>query len=238
MRAAIFSDTHSNWEAFSTFLKFAREHKVDQFWMLGDIVGYGAEPQKVADEVFQVSDIVIRGNHDQAITDDNLLRWFNDEAKEAILWTRKQLNSKTKEKLSHLPYTRIEKNVTLTHATPLDPEQFTYIDSSKEAKKAFPFFKTPICFIGHTHVPQIFSEKLNAAGYLNEGSYQLNRSDRYIISCGSVGQPRDKDHRLSFGIFDDEQYSLQLVRVSYPKEEAAQKIIEAKLPKFFATRLL
>ena len=238
MRAAVFSDTHSNWEALSAFLSFAKKQKVDQYWMLGDIVGYGAEPQKVAEKIFEFSDIVIRGNHDQAISDDNLLRWFNEEAKEAILWTRKQLKPKIKEKITRLPYIRIEKNVTLTHATPLDPEQFTYIDSVKEATKAFPFFKTPICFIGHTHVPKIFSEKLNAAGYLNEGSYQLNRSDRYIISCGSVGQPRDQDSRLSFGIFDDEQYSLQLVRIPYPKEEAAKKIIKAGLPKSFATRLL
>lgn len=238
MRAAVFSDTHSNWEALSTFVKFAEQHKIDQYWMLGDIVGYGAEPQRVADEVFRISDVVIRGNHDQAIADDNLLRWFNEQAREAVHWTRKQLNSKTKDRLLHLPYTRIEKNVTLTHATPLDPEQFAYIDSPKEAAKAFPFFKTSICFIGHTHLPQIFSEKLNASGYLDEGSYQLNRSDRYIISCGSIGQPRDEDSRLSFGIFDDEAYSLQLVRLPYPKEETAKKIIAAGLPKYFATRLL
>lgn len=238
MRHAIFSDTHSNWEALTTFLDYSSKHHVDSYWMLGDIVGYGANPQEVTDEVFRISDVIILGNHDKAITDDKLLDWFNEDAKAAILWTRGKLSSQTKDKLADLPYVHIHENITLTHGSPDRPEDFPYIYEWKGAAKAFPKFSTPLCFIGHTHLPQIFSEREKAASYLEEGTYQLSRDDRYIISCGSIGQPRDMDPRLSFGIFDDEKYLLELVRLPYPKEEAARKIRAAGLPRFLADRLL
>ncbi|MBI4970331.1 MAG: metallophosphoesterase family protein [Candidatus Omnitrophica bacterium] len=238
MRCAIFSDTHSNWEALSTFLDYCHKNHIDRYWMLGDVVGYGADPQIVQKKVFEISDVVIRGNHDQAMVDDELLAWFNDEAKEAILWTRGQFDSKTKEKLASLPYSYVEGGVTLVHASPLNFDQFPYLITWKEAAEAFRYFNTPLCFIGHTHFPQIFLLKQKASSYLDEGIYPLDRNDRYIISCGSVGQPRDNDHRLAFGIFDDEAYTLELVRLEYPKEIAASKIRKAGLPRFFADRLL
>jgi len=238
MRYAIYSDTHSNLEALTTFLNYSLSHHIDHYWMLGDIVGYGANPQQVSDKVFEISNIVIQGNHDKAIVDDALLEWFNDAAKQALLWTRTQLDSQTKEKLAHLPPIYIHKNITLAHGSPDRPEEFPYIDEWEEASKAFKAFKTPICFVGHTHLPQIFSERKKISGYLKEGTYQLSRDDRYIISCGSVGQPRDMDTRLSFGIYDDKNHTIELVRLPYAKEEAAKKIRVAGLPRFFADRLL
>lgn len=238
MRYAIFSDTHSNWEALTAFLEYAEHHKIDRYWMLGDIVGYGANPQEVCDKIFQISDVVILGNHDKAIIDDKVLEWFNDEAREAILWTRGKLNPQTIKKLENLPYIRVESNVTLTHSSTDQPEEFPYIYEWKAASKAFQAFSTPLCFIGHTHIPQIFAEKEKVTGYLEEGIYQLSRNDRYIISCGSVGQPRDADKRLSFGVFDDKNYTLEIVRLQYAKEETAKKIRAQGLPRHSAERLL
>lgn len=238
MRHVIFSDVHSNWEALTVCLDYAAKSEVDKYWMLGDIVGYGANPQEVSDKIFQISDVIILGNHDQAITDDGLLDWFNEDAREAILWTREHLNQETMKRLRDLPYVRIEGNVTLTHSSPFRPDEYPYLLEWEEASKAFRAFDTSLCFIGHTHVPQIFSEKQKATSYLEEGTYQLDREDRYIACCGSVGQPRDYDKRLSFGIFDDETYTLQIVRLDYPKEEAARKIRAEGLPAFLADRLL
>ena len=238
MKCAIFSDVHSNLEALHTFRENASHAGVSKYWMLGDIVGYGANPQEVCDEIFSFSDVVIKGNHDQAISDDSLLDWFNEEAKEAIIWTRSKLNTQTIQKLVNLPYLHTETEIILTHSSPDNPKEFTYIYDWNGASKAFKAFSNKICFIGHTHLPQLFSNALNKAIYLEEGTYQLDRNDRYIISSGSIGQPRDNDTRLSFGIFDDQNYTYQLMRIPYPKEETAKKIRKAGLPRYFADRLL
>ncbi len=238
MRYAIFSDTHSNLEAFDTFSNYCKKSKIDRYLMLGDIVGYGANPQEVCDEVFRISDAVILGNHDQAIWDDDLLDWFNEEAKEAILWTRSKLKGETVKKLKELPYVRVDGIMTLTHSSPNNPEKYPYIYDWATAYKGFKSFSTLLCFIGHTHLPMLFSEKKSAGCFLEEGAHQLMRDDRYIISCGSIGQPRDRDNRLSFGIFDDEAYTISLVRLSYSCKEAARKIRNAGLPRNLADRLL
>ncbi|MBI4399009.1 MAG: metallophosphoesterase family protein [Candidatus Omnitrophica bacterium] len=238
MRYVVFSDTHSNLEALGTFLDYTKNLNIDRYLMLGDIVGYGANPQEVCDLVFKTADTILLGNHDQAIYDDTLLDWFHDEAKEAILWTRKHLNASTVERLASLGYTRVEEGFTLVHSSPYQPETFPYIDDRKSSLKAFRAFATPLCFVGHTHVPALFSKQQHAAYYLKEGTYQLSKGDRYIINCGSLGQPRDPDKRLSFGVFDEEAYTVQIIRLNYPSHETAQKIRDAGLPRYFAARLL
>lgn len=238
MRYAVYSDTHSNLEALDTFVQYTRDNHIDRYFMLGDIVGYAANPQEVIDKVMKISNIVVMGNHDQAISDDKLLDWFNEDAKKALIWTRKKLTAESVKKLAALPYTCVDGVITLTHSSPDHPERYTYIYDWVTAHKGFQAFSNKICFIGHTHVPMLFSEKESAGCYLEEGTYQLEPDDRYIISCGSIGQPRDNDNRLSFGIFDDQKYSMTLVRLSYPCAETARKINEAGLPKYFADRLL
>jgi len=238
MRYAILADIHSNLEALQTALDYLTDQKIDKYWILGDLVGYGANPQEVCDQVFNLTEVIILGNHDQAVFDFQLLDWFNQDARKALEWTRTQLNQETIKKLSELPYMRIEDKVTLTHSHPDHPEKYAYIFEWKDAETAFKVFKTPLCFIGHTHVPQLFSEKAQISRYLEEGTCLLQSNERYLINCGSVGQPRDYDKRLSFGILDDQDETLDIVRLDYDKEKAADKIRAEGLPSFLADRLL
>jgi diadenosine tetraphosphatase ApaH/serine/threonine PP2A family protein phosphatase len=238
MRYAILSDIHSNLEALERALDYLSDQNIDKYWVLGDLVGYGANPQEVCDRLFKLTDVIILGNHDQAIFDAKLLDWFNQDARTALEWTKTQLNQETKDKLAKLPYIRIENDVTLTHSSPNYPEEYSYIFEWKDVEPVFSVFKTRFCFIGHTHVPQLFSEKAQISRYLEEGTCLLDRSERYLINCGSVGQPRDYDKRLSCGILDDKDDVLDIVRLEYDKRKAADKIRSQGLPAFLADRLL
>lgn len=238
MRYALFSDIHSNWEALETALEYLSKEKIDEYWVLGDCVGYGANPNECFCWVLENARVALMGNHEKAVLDVELRDWFNPDARRAIEWTADVLKKEYQNKIPRLNYLHITPSTTLAHGSPDEPEEFRYLFSFRDARSSFRSFETPICFVGHTHVPSLFTESAETATYLTPGNYRLKREERYIVNPGSVGQPRDRDPRLAFGIFDDEDWTFELVRLEYDNQKAASKIRKAGLPAFLADRLL
>lgn len=238
MRYALLSDIHSNWEALGEALDHLSKQRIDEYWVLGDSVGYGANPNECLGWVLEKAGVALLGNHEQAVVDPRLRDWFTGDARRAIEWTAGVLKPEHQQRIKSLNFLHIASSLTVAHGSPDRPEEYRYLFSFEDARPSFGAFKTPICFVGHTHVPSIFIESTESANYLPPGSYGLKRDERYILNPGSVGQPRDQDSRLAFGIFDDETWTFELVRLKYDNQKAAQKIREAGLPLFLAARLL
>ena len=237
-RSAVLSDIHANWEALETAADYCRKQKIGQFLVLGDTIGYGANPNECFRWVLENASAVILGNHEKAMLDVNLRREFNDWAREASDWTAEVLAPELKKEIPKLAYLKIENGVTLAHGSPDNPEEFRYLMSYSDARPSFGQMETQICFVGHTHVPSCFLESAGTAFYLGPGVQTLKKNERTILNPGSVGQPRDQDKRLSFGIWDPEKWTFEIVRLEYDKRTAAEKIRKAGLPPFLADRLL
>ena len=248
MKYAIISDIHSNLEALERALEEIQKRGCGQIICLGDVVGYGADPSQclklvqesaVYDERFAAKEIIM-GNHDRAVEDVKLRESFNDWAKVAIEWTAGVLNDKEKAVIRTFAPIVIDskEDITWTHGSVHETGEFHYLFDTAEAEKSFQKLKTRFCFFGHTHIPSIFSEKSNEVQYLSAGTYQLSGTDRFLINLGSVGQPRDRNPELSFAFFDSKKFSLEIVRLDYDNQKAAEKIRKAGLPSFLADRLL
>ncbi len=195
---------------------------VDSIVCLGDIVGYGAEPNECIDLIRSRSIPSVLGNHDEASIGIGDITFFNRWARDAILWTSVNLSDSSRKFLRDLDFTMVIDSVFLVHATPYEPDRWHYLFSDFEARMCFSAFKQKICFIGHTHIPIIFTEP---------------GGSRLIVNVGSVGQPRDRDPRASWGLYDTESEQYELKRVEYQIDKAAALIIKAGLPGFLANRL-
>lgn len=229
MRFAIISDIHSNLEALTAALKLIDAQSVDEFVCLGDIVGYGANPNECIALIRERCSIIVRGNHDAAALDLSVADGFSENARIAAQWTAKSLSPESKNFLMKLPLTATNDDALFVHASPVDPPEWNYIFSVFDAMEAFKAFPQRICFIGHSHAPGVFSEKRK----INH----ITKDDRFIINVGSIGQPRDGNPRLSFGIFDTVAWSYKNFRGDYDRATAAEKIMNAGLPRALAERL-
>jgi len=238
MRYAILSDIHSNLEALEAAVGYAKKQNVESWVVLGDTIGYGANPNECFEWVQKESDIYLMGNHEKAIIDPSLRKWFNESAREAIVWTDEVMDNRFKDKIKDIPYMQVKENITFAHGSPVEPERFHYLLSFEDAITSFDQMGNSICFVGHTHVPCCFCESEKLTNYLKPGIMKLQEGDRYILNPGSVGQPRDRDSRLAFGIFDDGDKTFEIVRLPYENEKAANKIRKAGLPCYLADRLL
>ena len=230
MRLAIISDIHSNLEALSTALEFIDTRTFDQIVCLGDIVGYGANPKQCLALIQERCKIIIAGNHDRAAADLSAAENFTTNARRAAVWTNGVLSSDERDYLRNLPYTAELDDMLFVHGSPYQPEEFNYVLSVFDAVSAMRHFTQKICFIGHTHVPGIFTETGRALSVRADG--------RYLINVGSIGQPRDGNPMLSFGILDTNGWMYENVRRSYDHETAARKIIAAGLPPALGERLM
>ncbi|MDI6802636.1 MAG: metallophosphoesterase family protein [Bacteroidota bacterium] len=248
LRIAIISDIHSNLEALQKALEIIEQKTVDKVICLGDIVGYGANPKQCLDLTRKISQHIIMGNHDQAAADLSYTQDFTKYAKTAVFWTNKILSQPEKEFLRSLPFTIEIENINFVHSSLFKPQEWFYITNHLEAGINFRYFDTPLCFIGHSHVSEIFCEdRASKKELVNQViteeinyfscKYKLLREKKYIINVGSVGQPRDRDWRLSFGIFDTHNWTYENIRAEYDVETTAKKIRKAILPEFLAKRL-
>jgi len=239
MKAAIISDIHSNLEAIQAVIKDIKKRRIKNIFCLGDIVGYGANPNECAELCFKESDEIIAGNHDWATTDKTDTSNFNKVAAIAVKWTKEHIKSEYFKKLQELPLTKKVDNLLLVHSTPENPEAWDYLFNLEEFEKQFNFFTEQICFIGHSHIPNaVFQDDNGYTDFLNENPFPIIKKRRYIINVGSVGQPRDLDPRASYVIYDGNKNSIEFVRIEYNIPLAGQKIIEAGLPEILSERLL
>ncbi len=202
MRFAIFSDIHANLEALETAADDAGGRQIDQFAVLGDTVGYGSNPNECLEWALQHSAVNLLGNHEKALTDLSVRAGFTRFAYEAIVWTSEVIDPSLVKKIQGLPYVQTHDGLTFAHASPASPEEFPYITRFEEAAPAFQKMTAEFCFIGHTHVPSCFCELTKTGERLDAGLRELKNKGRMILNPGSVGQPRDGDPRLSYGIFD------------------------------------
>ncbi|MCX6639739.1 MAG: metallophosphoesterase family protein [bacterium] len=238
MKIAFISDIHGNLEALQTALKVIDNRRVDEVICLGDIVGYGANPAECLDLVRSVASRTVLGNHDASVSGQEGLDYFNDFARAAVTWTQSMLTSDQMEYLRSLPLSLQLEHLHLVHGTPGNPQKWEYIFSSYDAARQFSFICGKVCFVGHSHVPGDYHEKWRDHLSSTEDRVTDAPSSRRIVNIGSVGQPRDRDPRLCFVVYDTEMDHVEFVREEYNVEAAAGKIRRAGLPEFLADRLL
>ena len=231
MRIAVISDIHSNLPALEKALSIIKEQSVDTIYCLGDIVGYGSQPNECIDLIRKKSSVCVMGNHDSAVINSSEIQYLPPEGRIAAEWTLKILTQENRIFLSQLRYTCELDIVTLVHASPKNPENWTYVMDLDEAKRQFQYFSTRFCFIGHSHIPFACGEDLRTM-QLTKGSTM-----RFLMNVGSLGQPRDGNPMLSFGILDTDAWSFEIIRAEYDITQAARSIIDAGLPSVLAERL-
>jgi predicted phosphodiesterase len=248
MKYAVFSDIHSNYEALKTFLVQTDSASNLKRICLGDVVGYAARPNECIRLLIERDIPIIMGNHDYAIYSTEERIKFNDNALRVIEWHAQILLPEYRKMLVELPFSRkIGKLLSFTHADFSEPEKFHYVTTNDEAHVSMNSMPTPIGFFGHTHIPVVFTQfpdrengddiQCKIIKKSNHTLY-LDQSARYMINPGSIGQPRDKDPKASFVVFDDEDLSVTFYRYNYNKKAESDCIRLAKLPHKLADRIL
>lgn len=244
MRYLVLSDIHSNLEALDAVLRAASAQRYDAVLVLGDLVGYGADPNAVVDRVRSLNPVaIVRGNHDKVAAGLDDAEDFNPMAKSAAHWTRDALTPQTLEYLRGLPIgpTIVNEMIEICHGSPLDED--LYVVADIDAARAITVMRAPICLFGHTHVA--VSARMDSQRRLEIEAPQghpefpttIEAESKYLINPGSVGQPRDGDSRAAYAIADLERKVVTLYRVAYPIEAAQKKILDAGLPPMLAYRL-
>ena len=240
MKALIVSDIHSNLEAFQSVLNDANSRSgFDEIWSLGDLIGYGPDPSAVIDLLRQHEHKAVIGNHDLASIDRLSLEAFNPHAKEANLWTGRQLEADERAFLDQQPQVIEEGEFLMCHGSPRDPV-WEYVVSINAAVASFNHFDTYRCLLGHSHIPFICKPKGdNSAEFLTpqlDVPLPLN-TEKMIINPGGVGQPRDGDPRASYALYDSEPETVTHHRVEYDVEATQNKMREHQLPEILIERL-
>lgn len=238
MKVLVLSDIHANLAALNRVLDEAGD--VDVIWCLGDVVGYGPEPNACVDRLRELRpEYWLAGNHDWAALGKLDISDFNPMARLAALWTRQQLTPENIAFLETLPArTRASEKFTLAHGSPRHPI-WEYIMDVRTAAVNFAHFDTPYCLVGHTHIPAIYrqhSGRVDVPAYILGDPIKLGDS-RLIINPGGVGQPRDGDPRASYLLLDTEVLAVTYYRVAYPIQETQAKMSEAGLPARLIVRL-
>jgi predicted phosphodiesterase len=237
MRYGIISDIHGNREALDAAVRHLTSVGVDEFVCVGDIVGYGADPNTCMETVRNLTEKTVAGNHDYAAVGLTDIEHFNQYAREAAVWTAARLKATHSSYIKELPLTFSLEKALVVHSTPHQPHQWFYLITHFQFLAAFQHFSEKICFIGHSHQPLVFEKGKNSSGPVDGSVFQLNDASRYVVNVGSVGQPRDNDSRLCCCLYDSNEMTVELVRLEYDVEQAQDKIRKAGLPEFLAKRL-
>lgn len=241
MRLGIFSDIHANYEALSAVLEAFKQESIDQYHCLGDVVGYGGAPNICADIVRELATHTILGNHDAAVAGRMDYSYYYEAARNALDEHKRVLSDENLDWLKSLPYNRRleEANVELCHGSPVRLEEFDYIFAPEQARECLPMFDemAQLTLIGHSHLCKVFALTRTGVEELPAQDLTLEEEKKYIVSVGSVGQPRDYDNRASFVVFDADERRLEFKRIEYDIETAADKVLRANLERNFAHRL-
>jgi diadenosine tetraphosphatase ApaH/serine/threonine PP2A family protein phosphatase len=240
MRLALISDIHSNLEALKAVLDDIDTQSITETVCLGDIVGYGVNPNECVELVKGKCPIILLGNHDAAAVGLLSTHHFNIHAKIAIEWTVETMKKGPLAFLHSLPLREVKDSATLVHATPYEPNMWYYITSLEEAVFNFQFFETQFCFIGHTHIPIIIVLDNEKELYVHQDAqidYSAMNGSRFLVNVGSVGQPRDRDPRACYGILDTDKKVFSLRRIEYDVAKTQASMRKFKMPEFLIARL-
>lgn len=242
MRIGILGDVHANLEALQAVVQALKNEGVDEWVQVGDLVGYGPQPGECIELVRELGCLVCLGNHDAAAVGMLDIAYFNQFARDAIVWTRDRLSPSDAAFLRQLPLVAQRGPYTVVHGSLHHPEEFGYVISPVEAAESLALQETFACFVGHSHVPAIH-QQVAIGGRALESTYQceepvsLARAVRMLMNVGSVGQPRDEDPRAAYGLLDLEAKTACVRRVAYDIEAVQRKIRAAGLPAMLANRL-
>ncbi|MGB7874812.1 MAG: metallophosphoesterase family protein [Anaerolineales bacterium] len=239
MRILVMSDIHANYTALEAVLKDAGQ--VDETWCLGDLVGYGPDPNACVEEIRERPMLTcMLGNHDVAVIGRMPFESFNGDARRSLVWHERVLSASNADFLRTLPENpKVRGDVTMAHGSPRDPV-WEYIINTLSARLNFDFFDTNWCFVGHSHIQCMFQldeerDRITLdAPHVGEA---MPLTKRAILNPGSVGQPRDRDPRAAYAIFDPEAKTWEARRVAYDFTEVQERIRQARLPEKHAIRL-
>ncbi len=252
MLIAVLSDVHGNLEALEVVIERIQNIRPDAVICLGDIVGYGPDPNETTRICNEISDVSVLGNHDYAVIRlrnepekrHKILENFHPTARRAILWTADSMDDETVNILARMAIEQVWKDLHIVHASPGFPLDWTYIDNVNRALMAIPYVKGWAALVGHTHVPAIFSRTIRGIIHIEpqlQEEYVLSMDDIHILNPGGVGQPRDRNPRASLGILkilpSKREAIFRVERLEYPIDITAEKIRRAGLPEELATRL-
>ncbi len=241
MRYLILSDIHSNLEALNAVLERAKQHGYDKLLCIGDVVGYAANPNEVCEILKNMSGIFVLGNHEAGILDITTLDWFNENAQEAVVWAGRMLKPENLEFIKTFKEVYDTSFFIAVHGS-LTKTCWDYVHTEEEARACFDLLQHRVCFVGHSHWAGAFfkKENMNVISHMDfyeGGKITFTNDFKYIVNCGSVGQPRDRNPDASFGIFDDEAKTVEVFRVPYDFKITQEKILAAGLPANLAYRL-
>jgi diadenosine tetraphosphatase ApaH/serine/threonine PP2A family protein phosphatase len=223
-------------DALQVVVDAAKKEKVDGFYCVGDLVGYGAQPSECIKLIRDLQCKTVAGNHDHAAIGRTVIEFFNPDAKLAVEWTRSKLSDEERAYLDKLPLVIKEEDFTISHATLHTPQFFEYIQTVFDAQLSFDLLENSVCFLGHSHVPVNFFNTMPVT-YNTEPKVKLAKERRVLCNVGSVGQPRDGNPLAAWGLFDVSKKQVEVRRLQYDIASAARKIIESGLPKANAERL-
>jgi predicted phosphodiesterase len=241
MRLGIFSDIHANYEALSAVLEAFSHESIDEYHCLGDVVGYGGSPNECAEVIRDITTHTILGNHDAAVAGRMDYSYYYDAARQALDVHAEMLTEENIAWLKSLPYKRRieEANVDLCHGSPVRIEEFDYIFAPEQARECLSIYDemAQLTLIGHSHLCKVFALREDTVEELPANDFNLEDDKKYIVSVGSVGQPRDYDNRASFVVYDSDAKRFEFKRIEYDIESAAEKVLSAKIERNFAHRL-
>ena len=239
MRYGIFSDIHSNLEALEAVIKAYRKEKIDKYLCLGDVVGYGANPNECVEITANLASTTVAGNHDWAAIDLFPADLFSEDANLAVLWTGRQLSAASKDFLRNLKLVSELDNFVLVHGSLDVPQDFNYLLNTNSCLTTFELMRQELCFVGHTHVPVVFvKNQYGKASFQDTDRIKIVPGNKYIINVGAVGQPRDSIPDAAYCVWDTEKREVEIKRAVYDVFSARQKIIDKGLPAFLGNRLL
>lgn len=238
MRTLIISDIHANLTALEAVLADAGQF--DNVWCLGDLVGYGPDPNECVERIRELPNLqCIMGNHDAAAVGSIEVDSFNPEARKTVLWTQETLTPANTEYLKNLPERVPIEDITLVHGSPYKPI-WEYLLDTRSATLNFEYFDTPYCFVGHTHLPVMYylpDDRLIAQLIVPEHISKVTLAPRAILNPGSVGQPRDRDPRAAYAVLDLADYTWEWCRVGYDFEDVQERMHKQNLPERHIARL-
>lgn len=236
MKYAILGDIHSNLEALQAVLRDAGKQGVTHYACTGDMVGYNADPKACLQIIRGLKGAVVQGNHDYYAACNESMELFTPMAQKSIRWTRRQLSPFDRKYLRQLPLILDVENFTIVHSSLSSPHRWNYIFKRKAAEANFLNQFNPVCFFGHTHVPLAFVQGKS----IDKGFYETLRvrpGFQYLVNVGSVGQPRDRNPKAAYVIYDLAEQTIHMRRVEYDIETTQKKIRAAHLPFRNALRL-
>ncbi len=240
MKIGIFSDIHSNLNAFERVKAFYLEHPCDEYLCLGDVVGYGPQPEECCNAVRDFADVTILGNHDAAVCGRMNYAYYYDAARSVLDYHARLLSPGNMEWLKNMPYMMKHKEgFTICHGSPIEPQEFSYVFFIDQAIQLIPHYDEldHITFIGHSHLTKSFALTKENAFDITANTITFEDDKKYFVTVGSVGQPRDYDNRACCTIYDTETKTIQFYRMSYDIEDTVRRVFNSEITYNFGKRL-